>query len=172
MPGNANRTPDSRVHDLAGTLMGGFALAMLITSPWQVDTTGPDPFYKGPLIFPVIVFGIMLAGALPSVRRLIRPVPGADWTLDGHGRPVRNLVILGLLVLFLGGLVFLGLEISTWLFLVLAMKITGQDSPGKLLLFPAAITLLLFLVFKLFLDIWFPQPLVLDLMAALAGGTS
>ncbi|MCP4022853.1 MAG: hypothetical protein GY729_13510 [Desulfobacteraceae bacterium] len=153
----------SRVHDLLGSVLGGFALVMLVSSPWQVDTTGPDPFYKGPLIFPVIIFGLMIAGALPSFYRLLRPLKEASWYLDGHGKPFKNLIILGLLIFYLLGLVTVGLEISTWLFLIISMKIVKQDSVLKMTMFPILVTLILFLVFKVFLDIWFPEPMVMEL---------
>lgn len=152
----------SRAHDLAGSVLGVFAIVMLLSSRWQVDTSGPDPFYKGPLIFPIIVFSLMLLGALPSMWRLVRPPKGASWSLDGYGHPVKNTVILGLLVIYLAGLITAGLEISTFLFLLAAMKLVKQDAPWKLLVFPAGVTLVLFLVFKVFLDIWFPYPLILE----------
>jgi len=159
------RFSTSRTHDLAAALFGVFALVMLVSSPWQVDTTGPDPFYKGPLIFPLIVFSMMVAGALPAMWRLVRPRAGASWTLDKGGYPKKNAVILGLLILYLAGLVTLGLEVSTWLFLTIAMKLVGQDSWVKITVFPAAITLVLYLIFKLFLDIWFPEPLIMTLIS-------
>lgn len=153
----------SRVHDLAGAILGVFALAMLITAPWQVDTTGPDPFYKGPLIFPLIVFLIIMVGSLPSLSRLIKPLKESDWTLDGFGIPKKSMVVLCLLVAFLAGVITLGMEISTWLFLVISMKIVGQDTSFKLIVFPLVLTVLLYVVFKLFLDIWFPEPLIMAL---------
>lgn len=162
MPEN-NRHALSRVHDLFGALLGLFALVMLLTIHWQVDTSGPDPFYKGPLIFPLIILSIMLAGALPAMWRMIKPVAGASWFLDGDGIPFRTMVVAGMLSLFPFGFTYLGLEISTWLFLVLGLKIVKQDSPAKLIIVPAAITVAIYLMFKYFLDIWFPTPLLFEL---------
>ena len=153
----------SRVHDLFGALLGLFALVMLVTISWQIDTTGPDPFYKGPLIFPLIVLFIILAGSLPSIWHMIKPVANASWYFDGEGIPYRTMVVGGLLALYPPGLTYLGLEITTWLFLVLGLKIVKQDSYVKLIIIPAAITAIIYLVFKFFLDIWFPTPLVFDL---------
>lgn len=152
----------SRVHDLFGSVLGVFALSMLISSPWQVDTSGPDPFYKGPLIFPIIVSCLILAGSLPSMWRLLRPSLHASWYLDGYGKPFKNMIILGLLILYLAGIVAIGLEISTWLFLVIALKFVKQDSMIKITLIPILVTLILFLIFKIFLDVWFPEPLIME----------
>lgn len=157
-------TPDfskSRFHDLLGSVLGVSALAMLVSSPWQVDTTGPDPFYKGPLIFPLIVFSLIIAGSLPSIWRLIRPSGQASWYLDGYGAPVRGIVILGLLVAFLTGIITIGMEAASWLFLVVSMKIVRQDSFIKITVFPIVVTLCLYLVFRVFLEIWFPEPMIM-----------
>ena len=151
----------SRVHDLFGAVLGGFALIMLVVSPWQIDTSGPYPFYKGPLIFPLMVCCLMLAGSLPSLWRLFRPGLNTAWYLDGKGKPVKNILILGLLILYLAGIMTLGLEFSTWLFLMISLKLVKQDSVLKLTCIPLGVTLILYLVFKVFLDVWFPEPLIM-----------
>jgi hypothetical protein len=151
----------SRVHDLVGAVLGLFALGLLVTSPWHVDTSGPDPFYKGALIFPLLVLSLMFVAALPSLVRLFRS-RGESWHLDGEGLPLRALQVLGLLVLFLAGLAYLGLEISTWSFLFAALWAVEQRSAWKLVGIPTLVTLCLYLVFKVFLDVWFPEPVLLD----------
>ncbi|MFH1155163.1 MAG: tripartite tricarboxylate transporter TctB family protein [Pseudomonadota bacterium] len=156
-------TPQSRVHDLLGALMGLFALGMLVTSPWQVDTSGPEPFYKGPLIFPMVAFCLMVCGALPSFLRLVRPPEMASWYLDGKGIHGRTLGIAGLLVGYMAGLVWMGLEVSTWLFLMITLPMVGHGSKAKLTLIPLGVALVLYVMFKWLLDIWFPQPLLLEL---------
>ena len=152
---------ESRVHDLLGTLLGLFALGLLVTSPWHVDRSGPDPFYKGPLIFPLMVLSLMTAASLPSMWRLLSS-RGGSWHLDGEGLPLRSLRVLALLILFLGGLVYLGREISTWGFLFAALWTVEQRSAWKLLGIPTLVTLCLYLVFKVFLDVWFPEPVLLE----------
>jgi len=153
----------SRIHDLFGALLGLFALVMLTTISWQVDTTGPDPFYKGPLIFPLIVLFIMLTGSLPFMWRLVRPVAKASWYLDGEGIPYRTMVVAGLLALYPYGLTYLGVEITTWVFLFVGLKIVKQASIMKLITIPITITAIIYLMFKFFLDIWFPTPLLFEL---------
>jgi hypothetical protein len=154
------QTLNSRTHDLLGSVLGIGALALLVLSPWLVDTTGPDPFYKGPLLFPLITLGLILAGSIPSLFRLIRPGP-ARWYLDGLGRPVRAAKVLACLVLFLGGLMVFGLEISTLVFLGVALKLVGQDSRLKMILVPLLVTVILTVIFKQFLGVWFPEPLAM-----------
>ncbi|MEX1299250.1 MAG: tripartite tricarboxylate transporter TctB family protein [Desulfotignum sp.] len=152
---------NSRTHDLLGSVLGIGALILLVLSPWLVDTTGPDPFYKGPLLFPLITLGLILTGALPSLVRLFRPGE-AQWHLDGLGLPVRAAKVLACLVLFLAGLMVFGLEISTLAFLAAGLKLVGQDSRVKMILVPLLVTVLLAVIFKQFLGVWFPEPLLMS----------
>lgn len=153
----------SRIHDLFASILGAFALVMLLTIRLQIDTSGPDPFYKGPMIFPLIVLSLILGASLPSVWRLVRPERAATWHLDGQGVPGKSLRVLGLLILYLGGLIYLGLEISTCAFLFVALWIVEQRSKPKILGIPLAVTAILYLVFKYFLDVWFPTPVLWEL---------
>lgn len=153
----------SRVHDLFGALLGLFALVMLVTISWQIDTSGPDPFYKGPMIFPLIVLFIMVTGSLPSIWHMIKPTANTSWYLDGDGIPYKTMVVAGLLALYPLGLTYLGLEITTYLFLFTGLKIVKQDSLVKLVTIPVIITAAIYLVFKFFLDIWFQTPLLFEL---------
>ncbi len=155
---------NSRTHDLLGSVLGSGALILLILSPWLVDTTGPDPFYKGPLLFPLITLGLILSGSVPSLARLIRPGK-AQWYLDGLGQPVRAGKVLTCLVLFLAGLMLFGLEISTLAFLAAGLKLVGQDSRVKMVLVPLLVTVFLTVIFKQFLGVWFPEPLVMSFFA-------
>jgi hypothetical protein len=93
--------------------------------------------------------------------RLIRPGP-ARWYLDGLGRPVRAAKVLACLVLFLGGLMVFGLEISTLVFLAVALKLVGQDSRAKMVLVPLLVTVILTVIFKQLLGVWFPEPLLIS----------
>jgi hypothetical protein len=157
-----SRSLDSRTHDLLGSVLGIGALVLLVLSPWLVDTTGPDPFYKGPLLFPLITLALILAGSVPSLIRLVRP-GGARWYLDGLGRPVRAAKVLACLVLFLAGLMVFGLEISTLAFLAASLKLVGQDSRVKMVLVPLLVTVILAVIFKQILGVWFPEPLMMGL---------
>ena len=152
----------SRTHDLLGAALGLFALVMLISSPWQVDTTGPDPFYKGPLIFPLSVLSMMVLASLPFWRRLLMPPPSAGWHLDGQGVPWRTVKVLGLLTFFLAGLVGVGLEIATPGFLLAALWVVEERSKVRLVMIPVCVTLVLWIFFKWLLDVWFPMPLLFE----------
>ena len=152
----------SRTHDLFSAFLGAFAAFTLITSPWNVDTEGPDPFYKGPLIFPVMVLFMMILASLPAWVRLVSPPTDSSWRLDGQGFPKKTLVVLGLLVATLVGLNLIGLEISAWLFLSMGLYYLGHRGILKLMVLPLVITGLIFLVFKHFLGVFFPTPLIVE----------
>jgi hypothetical protein len=152
----------SRVHDLFSAFLGVFAAFSLITSPWNVDTEGPDPFYKGPLIFPVMVLAMMILASLPAWLRLLSPPADSTWRLDGEGYPKKTLVVLGLLIAALGGLNLIGLEVSAWLFLSISLYYLGHRGVLKLMILPLVITGLIVLVFKHFLGVFFPTPLIAE----------
>jgi hypothetical protein len=152
----------SRVHDLFSAFLGAFAALALITSPWNVDTEGPDPFYKGPLIFPVIVLSMMILASLPACRRLLSPNEESSWQLDGEGYPKKTLVVLGMLIAMLVSLNLIGLEISAFAFLVLSLYFLGHRGALKLVVLPLVMTGLIVLVFKYFLGVFFPTPLVAE----------
>ena len=154
---------NSRWHDLLAASLGGLAAIVLISAPWQVDTSGPDPFYKGPLIFPLLALGLMVLASLPAVWRLIKPPEGASWQLDGAGIPLKTIVVLGFLILFPAGLVLIGLEASSWGFLFSLLYYLGYRKPRTLILVPLIVTGLLVLIFKYVLDVFFPTPLVMEL---------
>jgi hypothetical protein len=152
----------SRFNDLFSAFLGAFAAFTLITSPWNVDTEGPDPFYKGPLIFPVMVLSMMILASLPAWTRLISPPPNSSWRLDGKGFPKKTLVVLGLLIALLAGLGLIGLEVSAWLFLTITLYYLGHRGVLKLVVLPLVMTGLIVLIFKHFLGVFFPTPMVAD----------
>ncbi len=153
---------ESRAHDLLAVVIGAFAALTLITSPWNVDTEGPDPFYKGPLIFPIIILAMMILASLPACLRMIKPPQGASWHLDGEGFPLKTMIVLTLLCLSLVGVQVIGLEISALAFLAVGLRLAGHRGPLRLILIPVIITGLVVLVFKHFLGVFFPTPLIFD----------
>jgi hypothetical protein len=152
----------SRVHDLFAAVLGAFAAVCLITSPWNVDTEGPDPFYKGPLIFPIMVLSMMILASLPACKRLFSPADGSSWQLDGDGYPIKTLIVLGLLIALLAGLSLIGLEICALAFLSGSLYLLGHRGPLKLIVLPLVMTGLIVLVFKYFLDVFFPTPFIAE----------
>ena len=152
----------SRLNDLFSAFLGAFAAFTLISSPWNVDTEGPDPFYKGPLIFPVMVLSMMILASLPAWKRLISPPANSSWRLDGKGFPSKTLVVLGLLIALLAGLGLVGLEVSAWLFLIITFYYLGHRGVLKLVVLPLVMTGLIVLVFKHFLGVFFPTPTVVE----------
>ena len=152
----------SRIHDLFSALLGAFAALCLITSPWNVDTEGPDPFYKGPLIFPIMVLSMMVLAALPACKRLLAAGDESTWRLDGAGFPRKTLTILGLLIAMLAGLNLIGLEISALAFLSISIYLLGHRGFFKLMVLPLIMTGLMVLIFKYLLDVFFPTPLIAE----------
>jgi len=159
---NQETKAQSRVHDLLSASLGAFAAFCLITSPWNVDTEGPDPFYKGPLIFPIMVLSMMVLAALPACRRLFSPADGSSWRLDGGGYPRKTLMVLGLLIAMLAGLNLIGLEVCALAFLSVSLYILGHRGPFKLIVLPLVMTGLIVLIFKHFLGVFFPTPLIAE----------
>ncbi|MBW1972049.1 MAG: tripartite tricarboxylate transporter TctB family protein [Deltaproteobacteria bacterium] len=158
--------PNSRFHDLFTAVLGGFAAFLLATIKMQIDTTAvPYPFYKGPIIFPLIVLSIMVVSSLPAFYRLlIKPNPDASWYLDGKGAPKRPSVVLGLLILFfIFGITYIGVGGSCFLFLSLSLFYLKHRSIKTFIGFSILYTVLIVIVFKYLLDIWFPEPWILTL---------
>jgi len=154
--------PQGRRHDLLAAALGIFAAVTLASSPWNVDTEGPDPFYKGPLIFPLLVLSIMVLCSLPAAVRLIKTAGGDWWRLDGKGFPKKTLAVLIMLALSLVGFKIIGLEVSALAFLIIALRLAGHHGFFRLVLIPIIVTGLLVLIFKHFLGVFFPTPLVLE----------
>jgi hypothetical protein len=159
---NSERSCPSRVHDLLGAVIGLFAASMLATIRWQVDTSGPDPFYKGSSIFPILVLSLMLLASFPAMWRLARPPAGASWYLDGAGMPRKPIVVAFILSAYIAGLMYVGLEAASWLFMVVCLWVVGQRTPWKIFGLPTLMTFILYFLFVKLLDIYFPTPILFD----------
>jgi hypothetical protein len=150
---------------LFAAILGFFAALLLSTFKMHIDTTAvPYPFYKGPTIFPLMVLSLMVLSSLPAAYRLIRPASDASWWLDGRGWPRRPTLTLVLLILFfLFGITGIGLEASVLLFLISAYYLLGYRNTKINLLIPFIYTVVIVIIFKHILNIWFPQPLIFSL---------
>ena len=157
--------PKSRVHDLLASGLGIFAMTLLCTFKWHVEKPAADyPFYKGPSIFPMVVLVIMAISSLPSIYRLIRPIEGSSWYLDGYGWPVRPAIVTLLMVLlFIIGIPIIGMEIVVAVFMALVFLILGYRKIGVNIVYPAIYTGIIVILFKYILKIWFPEPQILSL---------
>jgi len=156
--------PKSRVHDLFMSIIGIFAALLLFNLNNVIDTKGVAyPFYKGPEIFPIFVLSIMFIFSLPAIRRLLFSPHDKNWYLDGKGTPYKPMMILPLLAgFFLIGFIYVGLELSVFLFLFIALYILKQRSLFKLLVIPAIYTIVIVYLFKYALNIYFPTPLIFN----------
>ena len=166
--GEASQGPDpnSRLHDLLTTAMGVFAAILLATLNLNISEPAADyPFYKGPKLFPILALSVMALSALPSLFRLIRPPDRASWRLDGYGLPYKPAIVtLMLVVFFQFGLDLIGLEASVFLFMILSFWFLGYRRLGVGLLYPLIYTAIIMVLFKYVLDIWFAEPLVMELV--------
>jgi len=87
-------------HETLAAGVGLSAAVLFILSPWLVDRSGPDPFYKGPLIFPMIVLAITALSAVPAVFRVLRLRAVRPFHIDGHGFPGRAAFLFILMCLY------------------------------------------------------------------------
>ena len=144
-------------HDVLALAIGAGALVLLTLSPWLVDTSGPEPFYKGPLIFPLIALSVTICGALPAAwRHLVRGQP-LSLHVDGRGFPARAALLFLLMCLFPPAIAGVGLDIASFL-LIFAGLVLVHRRPLRSLLIAVGLAIVIHLAFRTFLDIWFPQP--------------
>lgn len=153
--------PKSQIHDLVSGSIGMVGIGLLISTRWEVDTSVPYPFYKGPLIFPLLILILMIVASLPSVWRLLKSSGKKSWELDGQGIPIKPLIIFSLLVLYGIGLVVFGLEISSYLFLITSLYYLGHRNLVRLFVVPLIYTTVIVFLFSYVLGIYFPKPLAL-----------
>lgn len=159
----ADRAPAG--HDALAAAIGCAALFLFALSPWLVDRSGPEPFYKGPLIFPMMVLATIVAGAMPAIWRMVLRPAAHPLRVDGDGFPVRGAVLFLLMCFYPAAIAAVGLEVATFLALMLGLLVTGRGFPQSTAI-AAGLTALSWLAFKAFLDIWFPQPWLFDMIGA------
>ncbi len=159
----------SAFHDLFMAILGAFALLMLILIPYEIGETAANyPFYKGPHIFPAIILSVMTLSSLPACYRLIlKKEKDRRWYLDGKGFPLLPLKIFTtLIIIFLFGFIFIGIDLACFLFFIVAMYLIGYRKWWKLLLYSVIYTLFILILFKYSLDIYFPEPLIFSLWSS------
>ena len=105
---------------------------------------------------------MMILASLPACKRLFSPAFDSSWQLDGEGYPHKTLGVLGLLIAMLVGLNLIGLEVSAMAFLGSSLYLLGHRGPVKLIVLPLVMTGLIVLIFKYFLDVFFPTPLLVE----------
>lgn len=166
----ASRTSGERdagaAHDALAAGFGLVATALLVASPWLVDRSGPEPFYKGPLIFPLLALGLVVAGAVPAAVRLIVAAATGRGVLRDLAWPWTGIKLLVLMCFFPAALAFIGLEATAVLFTFAGLWIAGYRHPGKAAAVAVAMAVVLHGAFKTILDVWFPSPWVMELVGA------
>ncbi len=160
---NANQQ-ESRSQDLLQVILGIFCFFMLCVSPWQIDLDVPYPFYKGPLLVPLIILSIGTLASLPACFRLIKPRKNSSWELDGKGFPKTPSILCLLGLLFVISIYYCGLEASTLVFLCIMLRVLNVTNVYILIGIPVFFSILFWFVFKFLLDLYFPTPEILYLL--------
>jgi hypothetical protein len=150
--------------DLLAALLGLAGVGLLAASPWLVDRSGPEPFYKGPLIFPLIALALLVAGALPSILRLGTALLGGSGGLPRFAPPWPAVRLIVLMSLFPPALPVIGLEAAVAVFASAGLLSVGWRRPVVGLAVALSLALILHLAFKVVLDVWFPEPLLWALL--------
>jgi hypothetical protein len=155
----------SKIHDALISIFGIFAGYLIVTFKIHVAEPAVNyPFYKGPTIFPLTVLWVMFLSTVPSIYGLIRPAKESSWYIDGKGLPYRPCIFVILLVVFyLYGIFWIGLEISVLAFIGIAVFVLGFRNWKINILLPMVYALILVLIFKKGLGIWFPEPILWSL---------
>lgn len=148
-------------HDVLAAVIGCAALLLLVLSPWLVDRSGPEPFYKGPLVFPMLVLAMIIAGAMPSIWRMVLQPAARPLHVDGNGFPARGALLFAMMCFYPSAIAAVGLEAATFSAIFLGLLINRRRLLPSLAI-AAIFTALAWLAFKAFLDIWFPQPWLLS----------
>ena len=161
---NADIIAERPGHGVLVVAIGIVTLVFFVLSPWLVDTSGPDPFYKGPLMFPLMVLGMTALAALPSAIRIVCSPTARSVHIDGHGFPRRTAVLFVLMCLYPTGIAALGLQAATFLVVLCGLLIVRRSSLQSLII-ATGLTLAIHLIFRTFLNVWFPPPWI----AMLAG---
>lgn len=154
--------PSSRGSDLTGALMGLGALGLMIGSPWLVDTSGPVPFYKGPLIFPLIALGLIVLASVPACIRLV----WQHGVWEGHFsvHPTKGAGVFLLLCFFPYAMLLAGPEAATWLFLLAGFRLAGYRNFKVALVTATLVAIIVYVAFRQVLGVWFPEPILLSLV--------
>ncbi|WP_295813305.1 tripartite tricarboxylate transporter TctB family protein [uncultured Nitratireductor sp.] len=152
-------------HETLAAGVGLSAAVLFILSPWLVDRSGPDPFYKGPLIFPMIVLAITALSAVPAVFRVLRLRAVRPFHIDGHGFPGRAAFLFILMCLYPPAIAAIGLVAATFMAVLIGLLIVYRRSWQSLAV-ATVMALLVHLAFKTFLDIWFPAPWLFEMIEA------
>ncbi len=154
----------SKYQDLLQAIFGLFFLILLCISPYQIDLDVPYPFYKGPLLVPMLVLSMGVLASIPACVRLIKNNENAHWFLDGEGFPKIPFALFILAILFVTSIFYFGLEASTLVFLSIMLKFLGLKNIYLLVALPICFALFFWFLFKFTLDLYFPTPEILYLL--------
>lgn len=136
------------------------AALLLAGSPWLVDTSGPYPFYKGPLLFPLIALAITMLAGIPACTRLVRHRAQLSGWRPGVVRPPFSARLFVLMCLFPAAMLVVGLDAATWIFMLAGFWLAGYRNATVALATATVMTIVVHIAFHVVLDIWFPTPIL------------
>ena len=155
---------ENQVHqDVLAAALGAFCALMLAISPWQIDLDVPYPFYKGPLLMPLLILTMGTLASLPSWRRLLMNRKSRSFHVSV---PRKALCMFVVVALFPVCIKFAGLELATIVILSAELFLAGQRNIKIIAIVTACVTILFWIVFRQLLDVYFPEPLILSLFGA------
>jgi hypothetical protein len=105
----------------------------------------------------------VVLASLPATFRLLKGRSGTAWRVDGHGMPKKAAIFLVISIAFLFGIIWIGLELSCFLYLVICLYWLGHRSPARYLGISIIYTAVVVLIFKVVLGLYMPTPLILKL---------
>ncbi len=150
-------------HDMLGAALGGFCALMLALCPWQIDFDVPYPFYKGPLLMPLIALSLGVLASIPSWIRFAGNFSAAV-RQEKFSLPPKTVLLFFCALLYPGAILFAGLEPATLVILALLLAVNGIRNRYVLLGVPVAVTFIFWLVFRCLLDVFFPEPILIHLL--------
>lgn len=149
--------------------LAGFALLLvpMATLPGKRDLG----WFQEPWSWPVIVLCVALIGGAAQPIRLyaLSKLPGfgasAKTAFEGMG---RSIIYAASFLGFLGAISLLGFTLSTFLYMQILYWISGLRG-GRWPWVALAVTVAIFLAFRVGLGIWFPQPPIVNFLPAWVG---
>lgn len=122
-----------------------------------------EAYYRQPAFFPIITLVLVaVIGVLGAVRYALGARLLEDDELAGTTPHVATLLAVAVLfALYIGLAKLFGYLTATLIFAIGAL-VASRSADSRSIVALVISSLLLYLVFRVYLDVWFPEPFVLD----------
>ncbi len=159
-----NKNEPTSASDYCQAGLGLTGLILIGLSPWQLGLfeTG-EGWYRGDLLVPFISLGIMVLASIPAWVRLWQK-RGRKFEADKEGLMLSTLYIFIFMLIFIGGLIFVGVVPSILILMPVTLYLLGQRNWLIISISTAVITTLAWLFFIKILDLYFPDPLLFEIL--------